>query len=127
MERGFEDILIFEPESAYADSAMEKYMESLYKDKQPVTQARGALFGWAWSNPSVVLKQLRHLPLSSKALAGWNSREPGNSKQPWPWIVVEWVAYEACLAGFPEMAMVLLLSFDCYFRPCDFVKMRHFS
>ena len=89
-----------------------------------MTEARGALFGWAWTHPCVVLKQLRHLPLSAKALAGWNFREPGGSRQPWPWLIAEWLAYEACLAGKPEIALVLVLSFDCYVWPADFVKLR---
>lgn len=124
METGFEDMFENKPSSAYVDIAMEKSMEILYKSKRPMTEARGALFGWAWSNPSVVLRQMRHLPLASKALAGWSSREPGGSRQPWPWLVTEWLTYEACIAGMPLVALVLLLSFDCYFRLAS-AKLRH--
>ena len=94
-KEGYENVSACEPFSQYVDKALEKFMEFLYKSDLSVTAARGALFGWAWSHPTVVLKQLRHLPLAAKALGGWSSREPGNSQQPWPCLVADWIAAEA--------------------------------
>ena len=65
-----EDIRIYEHSSEFVDEALEKFMEHLFKLDRPITVARGALFGWAWSHPSVVLKQFRHVPWAAKALAG---------------------------------------------------------
>ena len=69
------------------------------------------LFGWAWAQPTVVLKQFRHLPLSSRSLGGWSAREPGGSRLPWLQFIVEWVAGVAVEQGETDFAVLVLLAF----------------
>ena len=123
-EHGYGDLAVVDPASETVDRAMEKYLEDLFKLRKPLSFARGVLFGWAWAHPMVVLKALKHLPLSAKAIAGWTAFVPGGTRQPWPALVAEWMASIALIDNEVTFAILLLLCFDCYLRPCDAFRLR---
>jgi len=117
-------LAVVDPASEIVDRALEKYLEDLFKLRKPVSFARGVLFGWAWAHPMVVLKALKHLPLLAKAVAGWTAFVPGGTRQPWPALVAEWMASIALIDNEVTFAILLLLCFDCYLRPCDAFRLR---
>ena len=69
-KHGYWHVNALDPASEAVDKIMEKYLGYLFKLRKPLSVAKGTLFGWAWQHPSVVLKQLKHLPVATKAVSG---------------------------------------------------------
>jgi hypothetical protein len=64
------------------------------------------------------------LPRADQALRGWRRRAPLTSRLPLPWEVVALIAVDLIESGELWMGYLTVLSFCCYFRPSEPLKVR---
>ena len=59
------------------------------------------------------------LPISKESLTGWRKQRPGSMRLPAPEEIVFDFAYAALEEDRADIAMALLLQYDCYLRPSE--------
>lgn len=63
--------------------------------------------------------------MAKAAKKGWANLEPGASKDPCPYEVAMWIAYDMVIRGLPLFAIATVLGFDTYIRPGKLCLLRH--
>jgi hypothetical protein len=101
------------------DGIAEAYVEDVYRSGLPHTWVYHLPAALAVADPRVK----GQLPCTSAALMGLRRLCPGNSWAPMPIDVVMGVAGVLYHRGESEAAMAILLSFDCYLRIGEVVKL----
>ncbi|CAK0903488.1 unnamed protein product [Prorocentrum cordatum] len=66
----------------------------------------------------------RSLPRAGQSLRGWRRLAPGRARLPLPWEAVALLAEQLVLDGYWTTAVLVVLSFHCYFRPSGGFKLK---
>lgn len=95
------------------DSLLVRYVHHLYNlpEKQYKSKASKTICAIRFYCPEV-----KDLPLSSRALVGWNRLEPVQQHTPCPISLTLGIAYYLKRIEKPRMSLAVLLAFDCYLR-----------
>ena len=71
-----------------ADVGVCEYLTCLYEEGANVSEGRYSIYGWLFMNPVTALIDKFRLPMSKKAIKGWNHLCPGSSRFPQPFEVI---------------------------------------
>jgi hypothetical protein len=66
------------------------------------------------------------LPRSARALKGWRVSSPASQRLPMPRAAAMAIAGFLAFQGFPSMALWIALTFVCYLRPSETMRLRNF-
>jgi len=100
------------------------YLEELYAEDEPVSTGDYVLAALAHFVPRFSVRANCGLPRCRQALKGWRRKRPAASRLPLPWEVVALLANWMVLTHRWEAAVVLLITFQGYFRPGEPFKLR---
>ena len=116
------------------DVALNAYLENLFLRGEAVSTARYAIYGSAFVR-DMASRSPTTFPLGKKALAGFAKLCPEHSRDPTPlalfWLVISVMLNKSpprakakrWLGLMPFAAAALLVSFDCYLRPGEALRL----
>jgi hypothetical protein len=107
-----------------ADVGMCEYLTCLYEEGANVSEGRYSIYGWLFMNPVTTLIDKFRLPMSKKAIRGWNHLCPGNSRFPQPFEVICLLILkllDICVLS----AAAAILQYDGYLRPSEILAVLH--
>ncbi len=103
------------------DKLLAKYMVLLYYGGRGKADASCALYGLIMDHPGI----RSHLPRSLRSLKGYERMVPSEPRVPMPYPVAIAMAIYLALRCKFDMAVGVLLSFDCYLRAGEMLQIRH--
>lgn len=94
------------------DKLLSVYLHQLYDTGHGKASANATLFGLNIAQPGVS----DHLPMSKKALKGFNKLKPSTPHPPLTWPITCIIALDMIKRGHFGDGVLTLLAFDCYLR-----------
>ena len=79
---------------------------------------------WFHFSPHFGKRGVRLLPRVTRTLKGWHRHCPARSRTPVPWIVIAMIVVKMLRHGEPGMACWVVISFWCYLRPSECMRLR---
>jgi integrase len=104
-----------------ADRSLVQYFDSLIYDGAPNFEGRNTLHGFILLFPRSGKIDASRLPLSRKALRGWQRLMPGGSPFPQPLQLFFYLAQWLLDAGELEACIAVVLLCDSYARPSEII------
>ena len=100
------------------------FLNSQFQLDSPSSQGHKLLAAIKWKHPELGRLGRLSLPRSAQALQGWDKCSPVRQRLPMSWLEACGVAAEMVRRNFHSMAVLLLLMFDLYLRPCEIFSLR---
>jgi hypothetical protein len=104
-----------------ADQSLVIYFDSLIYDGAPSFEGRNTLYGFILLFPRSGKPDASRLPLSRKALRGWQRLMPGGSPFPQPLQLFFYLAQWMLEVGELEACIAVVLLCDSYARPSEII------
>ena len=103
------------------DQLLSVYLQDMYDKGIGKAAANSTLFGLNIAQPGIS----DHLPISKKALKGYNKLKPSVPHPPLTWPVTCIIALDMMKRGHFNEGVITLLAFDCYLRINEVLGLYH--
>ena len=107
------------------DRSLEAFGEHLFLEGQSKYLLTCALQNCNIEYPEWPTASRTNYPLTKAAKKGWANMEPGSSRDPCPFEVACWIAWDMLLRGLVLHAAAVMLCFDTYVRPGKLCALQH--
>jgi len=109
---------------ADVDTALTRYMTFQYLAGERPVVGRNARFGWILLETKLNGDKAGALGESARALKGWSTLDPGDTRDPLPDFVCLWIASWFLDRGEIDAAAAVSLQLDTYARPSEVLALR---
>jgi hypothetical protein len=109
---------------AEVDNNLAVWMQAMFLEGLQSEKGSLAIAAVKYQWPEFGRRGALGLPRADQALRGWRRRAPLTSRLPLPWEVVALIAADMIEHGDLWMGYLTVLTFCCYFRPSEPLKVR---
>ena len=109
------------------DKLMVQYMNLCYLGGHQAFVGDRLIASWLHHHPQYSKAGVKRIPRALRCLKGWRRLCPGRSRVPYPLAIWCGVACLMMEAGFPKMAVFVMLALSTYSRPSELLRLRRFS
>ena len=102
-------------------------LEAWWDAGAPKSVAQRTVSGLLWILPQLRGVQKLVLPSTSSALTGWARQEPGISRPPLPYVVMQAIVVHLVQSGSPWFGLAIAVLFESYLRSSELLNLRPFQ
>jgi integrase len=109
------------------DEVLSMRLEALWDAGAPKAVAQRTISGLLWIDPRLRGVQKLVLPSTSSALTGWARQEPGASRPPLPYVVMQAIVVHLVQSGCPWHGLAIAVLFESYLRSSELLTLQPFQ